>query len=305
MGYYIADAQCDFQQMNHGMLNDGHGVSVHSINQHKLLQVNNSDFIFFKDLILSRAGIDLAPDKIKLLEGRLGKRLRALKLKTFSDYRRYLENDMGGKELKLFINSLTTNKTEFFRELFHFAYLSKILLQKMEYETIYFWSAACSSGEEPYSMAIMCEELFREFPTFSYKILATDIDTERLNFAANGVYPQDGMDNLSAHFRDRYFSIIESDEHYYKVTQTIRKQVKFRPHNLIDYSDKVGMIFNVIFLRNVLIYFSKSTSEKIVAKLVDRLEPGGFLFVGLTESLVHMDVGLTKVAASIYQKKEN
>lgn len=270
----------------------------------KLPKLSNADFKFFSKLIYDKAGIDIPLEKKSLMENRLGKRLLALKLTQFSQYKQLLQGDAVGKELVLFTNSLTTNKTEFFRESLHFSYLKDLLEKHASNRMITLWSAASSSGEEAYTMAMMCEELAKTVPLFDYRILGTDIDTQRLQMAERGIYDIEAIANIPSTFQHEYFEAEGAQEQkQVKIGKKLRQRLKFRHHNLVEYGDLIPLDFDIIFLRNVLFYFDAHTAQQIVAKLVSQLKPGGFLFIGLTEKLHKIDPQLTYVESSIYQKK--
>ena len=164
--------------------------------------------------------------------------------------------------------------------------------------------AACSSGEEAYSLAMVCEELRLDYPSFDYRVLGTDIDTEQLRLSESGVYDRSHIVNLPPMHQQKYFEFSgQKNSADIKVGETLRQRVKFRQYNLIKMADNFSIKFNVIFVRNVLFYFSKATVVKIVYNLIDQLEPGGLLFVSLTETVLHMEDQLTCVESSIYQKK--
>ncbi len=291
------------QNYTQGMLSSGSASSVHYAGPAPL---SPKEFDYFSRKILSQAGIVITRDKISMLEGRLRKRLKALGLSHYSEYQRVLNQDASGRELGLFVNSLTTNKTEFFREPFHFEHLQEVLQRQVNADPVYIWSAACSSGEEVYSLAILCENLKLDYPLFDYRILGTDINTERLLMSEDGLYENQDILNVPPMDQQKYFEVATNTyNNSIKVNPRLRQRVKFRQYNLIDDNHNLALNFNFIFLRNVLFYFSKETAEKIVRKLVRRLEPNGLFFISLTESLHYMDVGLTKVGASIYQKKES
>jgi len=284
--------------------NGGLESSASSHNQSPSLSPKEFDYL--SQLIHTKAGIFVPRNKIGMLEGRLVKRLRLLGLKDFSQYILFLKQDSAGKEFEFFVNALTTNKTEFFREKVHFEHLKDVLERQHKQDTVFIWSAACSSGEEVYTLAMLCEELRLDAPAFDYRILGTDIDTERLKMSATGIYEKSTMSNTPPIYQQKYMeSINHSNDNSYnnfKVGAKLRRRVKFRQHNLIDFDDNLPINFNFIFLRNVLFYFAKDNAEKIVRKLVSRLQPGGLFFVSLTETLRDMDVGLTQVGPSVYQK---
>jgi len=275
-------------------------------NQNQPSSLSPKEFDYLSQLIHARAGIFVPRHKIGMLESRLVKRLRLLGLNDFSQYILYLKQDSGGKEFEFFVNALTTNKTEFFREKVHFDHLKEVLERQDRQDTIFIWSAACSSGEEVYSLAMLCEELRLDSPAFDYRVLGTDIDTERLKMSASGIYDRSSVLNTPPIYQQKYMESFnhsnDNGNNSFKVGAKLRRRVKFRQHNLVDFDDTFHISFNFIFLRNVLFYFSKENAEKIVRKLVSRLQPGGLFFVSLTETLRDMDVGLTQVGPSIYQK---
>ncbi len=271
---------------------------------HGVAPLSPAEFDFFSRLILSKTGIEIKREKIGLMESRLRKRLTALKLDGYAQYKKMLSGDHAGREVGFFVNSLTTNKTEFFREQFHFETLRESLKQHYRHKTVYIWSAACSSGEEVYSLAMLCESIIKEDPAFDYKILGSDIDSDRVKSSTEGIYEADALSNMPKFQIQKHFTRTKvQGETLYRVGEPYRRNVKFMQHNLIDCSSRIPLTFDYIFLRNVLFYFSKNTAEKVVSKLVDSLVPGGLIFVGLTETLEHMDVGIVKVGASVYQKE--
>lgn len=266
--------------------------------------LTTEEFDYFSRRFQNQTGICIQKNKILMIEVRLGARLRALNLTSFREYEQYLKRDVDGLELQQFINALTTNKTEFYREKCHFDYLKESLLLRKDPDTVYIWSAACSTGEEVYTLAILCEELRLQMPKFDYRILGSDIDTKCIQTCKNGIYDKGVLLNVKRRQQNTFFDPAGSSaDPKFKVGSTLRRQVKFLLHNLIDYDDVIPINFNVIFLRNVLIYFSKETAEKIVNKIIRQLLPGGLLFVSLTESLSFMDANLIQVGESIYQKK--
>ncbi|MDD1783207.1 protein-glutamate O-methyltransferase CheR [Enterovibrio sp. ZSDZ35] len=265
--------------------------------------LSSQEFTYFAALIFRHAGIKLGAEKRKMLEIRLSKRLRALNLTSFDAYLHVLQQDPSGTELVEFTNAVTTNKTEFFREQYHFDFLVKDILAKRHRESVFIWSAACASGEEPYSIAMVCEEIRRERINFDYRILSTDVDTQRLAMSQEGTYAIDKLGEIPLRYHDKYLCFQNArTEDTFQVAEHVRNYVKFRQHNLIHYPEKYGIQFHYIFLRNVLFYFDRETSEKVVSSLVSQLQPGGLFFVGLTETLQHMDVGIEQVGSSVYQK---
>ncbi|WP_028022327.1 CheR family methyltransferase [Enterovibrio calviensis] len=267
-------------------------------------EMSKQEFDYFSTLIFQHAGIKLEVEKRSMLEMRLLKRLRALKLGSFGEYMRVLKQDTSGIELIAFTNLITTNKTSFFREQRHFNVLREDILKRTRPEKTFIWSAACSSGEEPYSLAMQCEVIKSEQANFDYRILATDVDTQRLDMCALAEYPDEQREDIPKLYQHQYIQRITRDSDTFTVVERLKQNIKFRQHNLIHYPEKFGIQFHYIFLRNVLFYFPPSTGEKVVRALVSQLQPGGLFFVGLTESLQHMDVGLELVDVSVYRKPE-
>ncbi|WP_281544923.1 protein-glutamate O-methyltransferase CheR [Grimontia sp. SpTr1] len=266
-------------------------------------KLSPSEFRHFADLIYHHAGIRISPDKRTMLESRLNKRLFALKIHSFKQYADYLKADMSGRELTEFTNAITTNKTEFFREAYHFEVLKKDIAARHRSDSVFIWSAACASGEEPYSIAMICDELQQELPGFEGKVLATDIDTQRLAMCESGRYEKERASEIPIQFRHQYVTFSDNpNDDTFEMADVLRRQIKFRQHNLIHFSDKFGIQFHYIFLRNVLFYFPSATGEKVVRSLLSQLQPGGLIFVGLTETLNNMELGIEQVGTSVYKK---
>ncbi|MGF1708234.1 protein-glutamate O-methyltransferase CheR [Enterovibrio baiacu] len=262
------------------------------------------EFGFFSALIFEHVGIKLENEKRSMLEMRLYKRLSALQLRSFHQYMQVLQQDTNGTELVAFTNLVTTNKTSFFREQRHFDVLRRDILAQPKTEKTFIWSAACSSGEEAFSLAMQCESIKGEQPHFDYRILATDVDTQRLEMCANAEYTDEQRTDIPTLFQHQFVERVMHKGNTFTVAERLKQNIKFRQHNLIHYPEKFGIQFHYIFLRNVLFYFPRSTGEKVVRALVSQLQPGGLFFVGLTESLQHMDVGLELVDVSVYRKPD-
>lgn len=261
--------------------------------------LEREDFEWFRTLIASETGIALKTTKKSLLEARLMRRLRALGLGSFSAYReRLVADDADGVELRNFINAITTNKTSFFREPHHFDLLRR------EAQTwpgeIRIWSAASSTGEEPYSIAFTLLEAGKAAPDVS--ILATDIDTDVLERAERGVYPMEALPDWDER-RLKRFALrgFGANDGYFQVRPEIRERIRFGRLNLVHSEWAVDGVFDAIFCRNVMIYFDLPLQQKIVRRLVRHLRPGGLLFVGNAETLFWMRDSLTPAAHSAYR----
>nr|WP_241826649.1 protein-glutamate O-methyltransferase CheR [Enterovibrio norvegicus] len=267
-------------------------------------EMTQQEFEYFSALISQHVGIKLENEKRSMLEMRLYKRLSTLQLRSFRQYMQVLQQD-NGSELVAFTNVVTTNKTSFFREQRHFNVLKHDILTQPRTEKTFIWSAACSSGEEAFSLAMQCEAIKSEHPHFDYRILATDVDTQRLEMCARAEYADELREDIPTLFQYQFIEREKRNGNTFTLAEQLKRNIKFRQHNLIHYPEKFGIQFHYIFLRNVLFYFPPSTGEKVVRALVSQLQPGGLFFVGLTESLQHMDVGLELVDVSVYRKPKS
>jgi len=266
--------------------------------------MSEQEFAFFSGLIHQLAGIVIPEDKISMLQGRVNKRLRALNLTSYSEYQQVLSKRVSrDKELQQFINVLTTNKTEFFREKTHFHFLEESIKKRRLSGTIYIWCAATSTGEEVYSLAMTCEELIEQGYMENYRILGTDIDTQCLRQAQHGVYNKEDMGQVPPMFLQKYFKLYRQGTSELEARNFIKNKLKFRQYNLKEPPGDFDMQFDYIFVRNVLFYFSKETSADIVNRLTNFLVPGGYLFVSLTESLSSLPIKLAHVSNSVYQNR--
>jgi chemotaxis protein methyltransferase CheR len=273
--------------------------------------LSTRDFQRLSRLIFESSGINIGPAKRTMAESRLQKRMRALAIGSHREYCRYLFSDQGLRdELQEMIDVITTNKTDFFREPHHFDFLySRGIPELTGVESgsgpgmVRIWSAGCSTGEEPYSIAMMLEEYGEKVARVAHEILATDISTKVLRKACLGVYPQDLIGHLPITYKRTYFHR-HRDPHQetVRVAPDIRSMVHFRHFNLI--CDDMGTLgqFQLIFCRNVIIYFDNDTKRELLHRLRERLVPGGFLFLGHSETLNGMDLRMEQVGATIYRK---
>ena len=257
------------------------------------------DFTRIRALIYQSAGISLAPGKKDMVYSRLARRLRARQLDSFTDYLRLLE---GGdlQEMEAFINALTTNMTSFFREPHHFQILSEKLAQLPKNRPVTIWSCASSTGEEPYSIAMTAADARQGAAT--PRILATDIDTKVLATARLGVYPADQVQKLPAELLKRHFLRGEGrNAGQARVREELRRMVTFKQLNLLHDAWPMRGRFDMIFCRNVMIYFDKLTQQAILQKLAGCLQPDGFLFVGHSESFHSASDLFTICGNTVYQ----
>jgi chemotaxis protein methyltransferase CheR len=267
---------------------------------------SKGDFEFLAALAYERAGISLSQSKRNLVYGRLSRRLRALGLSSFSAYREYLEED--GSEIERFINSISTNHTKFFRESHHFTHFRSSVAQtfaqqdqKRAVRRLRVWSAGCSTGEEPYTIAVVLRREIADMARQDVKILATDIDTDVLAKASRGEYSADALDNIPDPFC-RYFKPTEAgDGATIKVAQDVRSLITFRPLNLVEAWPMKGP-FDAIFCRNVMIYFDAKTKSNLIDRFIRLIKPAGFLYIGHSESLLGSHPGLRLMGRTIYRR---
>ena len=243
-----------------------------------------ADFDRIRRLIYEYAGISLAETKQDMVYSRLARRLRETQKKTFGDYLALLERGDKG-EWEKFVNSLTTNLTSFFREPHHFPILAEHLKKLQGKSPIKIWCSAASTGEEPYSIAMTVVETFNSFST-PVNIIASDLATSVLATAAAGVYPADRLEKLSTERLNRFFTR-STDGKDYTVKPELRRMLNFQRINLLDYNWPVRGPLDVIFCRNVMIYFDKQTQYRILARFSPLLDKNGLLFAGHSESFMH------------------
>jgi chemotaxis protein methyltransferase CheR len=272
--------------------------------------MRDSDYKFIRELVYSHSRINLGPDKKELVLARLGKRLRATNITSISDYCRFLQEKQSGDELSHLIDAISTNHTFFFREPQHFEFLRKTVIPEMEarrrketWPSFSVWSAASSSGEEPYSIAIALLEQFGERGTWPWRIEATDISHKILQRARVGVYREEALGKMSASsVRAHFQKGFGPQEGNFRVKPHVQEHVTFRQLNLLEGQFPFNEPFQLIFCRNVMIYFDRPTQEELVAKLARQLVPGGYLFVGHSESLSGVSHGLETVKPAIYRR---
>jgi len=263
--------------------------------------MTTKEFELFRKFIYEHAGIDLAPSKQVMVSSRLTKRVNYYQLDTFTQYFQLAMAPENTQEYQMLVDMLTTNETYFFREPKHFDFLRDKILNPWRGEHFKLWSAASSSGEEAYSIAMsLAESLGHK----KWSILGTDLSTKVLKKAQHGVYMMDRLELLDDGLMAKHcLKGVRSQEGTFRVGEKLRNNVRFKQLNLMKpMPPKMGM-FDVIFLRNVLIYFDNETKKQVVESIISALKPGGYFFISHSETLSRITDKLEMVQPSIYMKK--
>jgi chemotaxis protein methyltransferase CheR len=272
--------------------------------------ISNADFGRLRSLIYAQSGINLSADKKTMLELRIRQRLRSLSLDSYDEYCKYLFGGHGQKEeIVHLIDVVTTNKTDFFREPDHFEYLAQQALPDLVARNqggppLLVWSAGCSTGEEAYTLAMVLNEFKESHPGFRFQVLATDISTKVLAKASLGVFNAEVVKPVPADLQRKYFMRSrDPDSNLLRVVPELRRMVEFRRLNFMDADFGLTQKADVIFCRNVIIYFDRPTQERILRNLASQLVTGGYAFVGHSESLHDMNLPLVPIAPALYRKE--
>lgn len=276
-----------------------------------LQRLSRRDFDRLARFIHGTSGIKMPPSKQTMVEGRLRRRLRALGFPTFGDYCQFLFDDGGlDGEATAIIDAVTTNKTDFFREPDHFRYLSETTLPQVIARSgagverpLKVWSAACSTGAEPYTLAMVLSEYARNRSRFHSAILATDICTEVLERAALAIYPAAMVDPVPVELRRKYLLRARDPRRgEVRMAPEIRTMVRFGQLNLMNETYGLDHDMDVIFCRNLLIYFDKDTQQRVLGRLCEHLRPGGHLFLGHSETIAGLKLPLRQVATTVFER---
>ncbi len=278
----------------------------------EFIQISDELFLQLGKMITERYGIKMPPEKRIMFQARLQRRLIELKINSFDEYAEKLLLSSGeSPEFSILADYISTNKTEFFREGDHFLFITSDILpgflnRKPASWQPHFkiWSAGCSSGQEAYSIAITLEDFMHaKGVRFDYSILATDISGRMLKTAREAVYPLSQVDDMPLETKHRYFlKSIDLKEPRVRVVKKIRNKIRTAYLNLMDDSYLLNMQFDVIFLRNTLIYFDPKVQRNVLTKVLDSLNTGGYLFIGHSESLINMNLPIQSIAPSVYVK---
>lgn len=272
-----------------------------------MISISEKEFQQLADYVKSNYGINLNKEKKALVVGRLQNVLMQNNFKSFSQYYKHILSDSTGEAAVTLVNRLTTNHTFFMREVEHFDYFRTTVLPYLasvekKQKDLRIWSAGCSTGEEPYTLAmIIADYLGLEKDLWDSKVLATDISAKALGTAVAGVYPNEELLNLPKQWRQKYFRSMDDKKSL--VTEKIRGEVVFRSFNLMNRNFPFRKKFHVIFCRNVMIYFDPPTKRDLVNRFYDFMEPGGYLFIGHSESLNRNETNYKYIMPAVYRKE--
>lgn len=266
--------------------------------------LSDHDFLRLSTFINTQMGINMPIEKKLLLQNRLIKRVEYLNMTSFNEYVNFVFGIHGGEELHNIMDLSTTNTTHFFREYQHFDFLSKKIVPELCHEpgrsAINIWCAGCSSGQEAYTLAICLTESLKEYPDISFEITATDLSRRMLQHAKEGIYNESELAEMPYNLKSRYF-ITNNDpsKKTVKVVPEISNRIAFHQLNFMDAHYPVKNNFDIIFCRNVLIYFSRENQLSIVRKMLVHLKKGGYFFNGHSEALINMDLPLKKMLPTV------
>jgi len=272
-------------------------------------KMTDDEFNRLSEFVYKQSGIKMPPAKKIMLQSRLQKRLRELKITSFKEYSDYVFSEDGLKnEIIHMLDVVSTNKTDFFREPVHFDFLNSHVLpeflnENKNHNNFKVWSAGCSSGEEPYTIAITLNEFKNENSKFDYSILGTDISSQILQKAVQAIYKEERIANIPIEIKRKYF--LKSKDRINKtvrVAQTLRGKAHYQRLNFMSDSYNLPDLFDVIFCRNVLIYFNRETQEQVINRLCAKLKSGGYLFIGHSESILGMSVPLEQIKPTIFRR---
>lgn len=274
------------------------------------VRISDKEYTLIANFVYEKCGINLGDNKKELVKARLAKRIRSYNFKSFREYYEYVIHDVTSSEVVEMIDAISTNVTSFFREKDHFDFMQRVAIPELianknsaRSKKIRIWSAACSSGEEVYTILMILMESLKDFTSWDIKVLGTDISTRALACAKEGRYHFIKVKDMNPVMLSRYFKVeFEDADRYYRVIEPIRKCAFFTRLNLMEPSFPFHGQMDLIFCRNVMIYFDKETQFKVVTKLIKYLDDKGYLFIGHSESLIGMDVNLKSIQPAVFKK---
>lgn len=272
----------------------------------EMVNITDKEYVLLTDYIYKNYGIKLGNQKRTLVVGRLQNVLLQKKISSFSEYYDYIMSDKTGEAVATLMDKITTNHTYFMREPNHFYYFRDNVLPclagTVKNKDLRIWSAGCSSGEEAYTLAMIMQDYFgTDKPLWDTRVLATDISSTVLETAKKGEYASKGIEAFPLYWRTNYFKKVDNEKSV--VSDKIRNEVIFRSFNLMNSSFPFKKKFHVIFCRNVMIYFDAQTKKELVGRFYDFMEPGGFLFIGHSESLNREETRFKYVIPAVYRKE--
>lgn len=284
-------------------------MQIQRLNEIFKAKLTDEEFKKLSDFIYGEYGIKMPPVKKIMLQSRLQKRLRELNIASFKDYVDYVFSKEGqDNEVIHMIDVVSTNKTDFFREPVHFEFLTQEVLPLFSEETHFrtplkIWSAGCSSGEEPYTIAISLAECKEKYPSLDFSILGTDISSRILKSALEAIYKDNRVEGVPLNIKRKYFlKSKDRNSPTVRIIPELRRRVSFARLNFMDTTYNINEMFDVVFCRNVLIYFDRETQEKVINKLCLKLKPNGYFFLGHSESITSMQVPLKQIKPTIFKK---
>lgn len=267
----------------------------------QMIQLTDKEFATLRDYVLGNYGIDLSKKRV-LIQGRLNTVLMQYKMNTFTEYIERVKNDKTGAELQQMLNRLTTNLTFFLREKDHFDFLTNTVLPEFETKfkgrELRIWSAGCSSGEEPYTLAMTLMD-YNKNKGGRFKILASDISQNVLGQAQRGVYSKGSLKDVPNSWLTNYFEKMGDDD--YRVKESVRRNITFRTFNLMD-PFKFAAPFEIVFCRNVMIYFEKEKKDNLINKFYNWTIPGGYFFVSHSENVGKNEAGYRMIRPSTFKR---
>lgn len=268
------------------------------------------DYQRIRRLVYAKSGINLGDGKIQLVRARLGKRVRKGGYASYGEYFNHVENDPSGEELCLLLDAISTNTTHLFRENRHFELLREIITQwvddrawRQQHSALRIWSAGCSSGEEPYSLAMVAHHALAGCPGVELKILATDLSVQMLSQAKLGVFESHKVGTVPPQYKSKYLRKVTPDDRVcLQVVPELRRLITFSRFNLMTPTFPFRNGFDIVFCRNVMIYFDRPTQQALVNRFADQLHGGGYLMIGHSESLNGTEHPLAYVEPTVYRK---
>ena len=273
------------------------------------VELTAESFARFANFITAELGIKMPESKFEMVRGRLSRRVRDLKMENLEQYADYFFAYANSEEREHLINAITTNKTDFFREKEHFDFLCGVVLPAASQDLVRtaerfkVWSAGSSSGEEAYTLSMLLADYGSRHIGFDFAILGTDVSTKVLTAASRGIYQEAQVAPVPPEFRKRYLLRSHSKlKAVVRVAPELRKKVSFHQLNFMDDDYRIKDIFHAVFFRNVMIYYDRPTQEAVINKICRHLAPGGYLFVGHSESIAGLDVPVKAVKTSVYRK---